>query len=214
MRPLTDDRPKPLLDVAGRPLIEWTIERLAGAGMAHIVINTSWLGEMIPSALGDGSRWGVRISYSYEEAPPLETGGGIHRALPLLGESAFVVVNGDVWMNPDFRSLRLDGDDLAHLLMVPNPGHNPDGDFRLDGDRLSDAGEDRVTYSGVGVFHPQLFADCQPGRFPLAPLLVDAMKQSRVAGTLFDGWWRDIGTAERLESLRSRLLSQTDPATR
>jgi MurNAc alpha-1-phosphate uridylyltransferase len=206
LRPLTDCKPKPLLDVGGKPLIEWHLDALASAGIANVVINISWLGEMICDVLGDGSRWGLRIVYSHEDHPALETGGGIFRALPLLGEEPFLVINGDVWMDLDLAKIRPVAGRLAHLLMVPNPEHNRDGDFYLLGDRLSTSpGGERLTYSGAGIYSPALFATCCPGRFPLAPLLIEAMVEDRVSGQRFDGRWLDIGTIGRLESLRQAL---------
>jgi MurNAc alpha-1-phosphate uridylyltransferase len=213
MRPLTDRKPKPLLDVGGKPLIEWHLEALAAAGIANVVINVSWLGEAICEALGDGSRWGLRIIYSQEHHPALETGGGIFKALPLLGEKPFLVINGDIWMDLDLTQIRPVGDCLAHLVMVPDPEHNPDGDFYLAGHRLANSpGGERLTYSGVGIYHPGLFAACRPGRFPLAPLLTGAIAKGQVTGQKFDGQWLDIGTIERLESLR-RALHRQDPAS-
>lgn len=213
MRPLTDRTPKPLLDVGGKPLIEWHLEALAAAAIPNVVINVSWLGEMICDALGDGSRWGLRIAYSREDHPALETGGGIFKALPLLGEGPFIVINGDVWMDLDLNEIRPVGDGLAHLLMVPNPGHNPDGDFYLAGDWLvANPDGEKLTYSGTGVYHPGLFEDCSPGRFPLAPLLIGAIAKNQVTGQRFDGRWLDIGTIERLESLR-RAVGRSDPAS-
>lgn len=206
MRPLTDCMPKPLLDVGGRPIIEWHLAALAAAGIPNVVINVSWLGEMICDVLGDGSRWGLRIVYSHEDHPALETGGGIFKALPLLGEEPFLVINGDIWMDLDLTEIHPVADRLAHLIMVPNPEHNRDGDFYLAGDRLSTSpGGERLTYSGAGIYSPTLFAACCPGRFPLAPLLIEAMAQDRVSGQRFDGQWLDIGTIERLESLRHAL---------
>ena len=213
MRPLTDRQPKPLLEAGGKPLIEWHLEALAAAGVTNIVVNLSWLGDMIVGALGDGSRWGLEIRYSEEGDPALETGGGIFQALPLLGDAPFLVINGDVWLDLDFESMPPVGDKMAHLLMVHNPEHNRSGDFYLSDNQLSENGAgQRMTYSGVGVYSPELFADCSPGRFPLAPLLCDAMARDLVSGQKFDGEWLDVGTVERLELLRDR-LRRRDPAT-
>ncbi|WP_174873546.1 N-acetylmuramate alpha-1-phosphate uridylyltransferase MurU [Vogesella oryzae] len=207
MRPLTDHTPKPLLDVGGQPLIVWHIRRLAAAGFRDIVINHAWLGEQIEAALGDGSRYGVRLAYS-REGTALETAGGIATALPLLGAAPFLVVNGDVLTDVDFAALRptlaaLDGErHLAHLLLVANPPHHPGGDFGLltDG-RLSANAADGIglTFSGIGLYHPALFA-ATPAHQPakLAPLLRVAMARGQVSGARHDGLWLDVGTVERL----------------
>jgi MurNAc alpha-1-phosphate uridylyltransferase len=204
MRPLTDSLPKPLLLVAGKPLIAHHIERLAAAGIRQLVINHAHLGEMVEAQLGDGATWGVEIQYSAEETA-LETGGGIFRALPLLGEAPFLVVNGDVWCDVDFSRLQLPPGMLAHLLLVPNPAHHPGGDFVLQGERVIDGEGERLTFGGIGVYHPQLFAACQPGAFPLAPLLRAAMAEGKVSGIHHQGYWVDVGTPERLRNLEKRL---------
>lgn len=201
MRPLTDHTPKPLLTVGGRPLIEWHLERLAGTGIREVVVNLGWLGAQIPQALGTGERFGLALRYSDEGWPALETGGGLFRALPLLGHDPFLLVNGDVWTDADLGALArrgLAGEELAHLLMVPNPPQHPDGDFALHADGRVDEGEPRLTYSGIAVLHPRLFEGCTGGAFPLAPLLRRAMSTGRVGGTRHDGRWSDIGTPERL----------------
>ena len=206
MRPLTDHTPKPLLEVGGKPLIVWHIERLAAAGFAHIVINHAHLGEQIEQRLGDGSDWGVRIHYSAEgEGKALETGGGIFKALPLLGGGPFLVVNGDVWCDVDFAALALAEGDLAHLVLVNNPAHNPDGDFALQGERVLREGRHKLTFSGIGVYRADLFAGCQGGAFPLAPLLREAMDGGRVSGRHHPGQWLDIGTPQRLAELNAAL---------
>jgi N-acetyl-alpha-D-muramate 1-phosphate uridylyltransferase len=205
MRPLTDSLPKPLLPVAGKPLIVHHIERLAEAGIRRLVINHAHLGELIEGQLGDGSAWGVEIRYSPEETA-LETGGGIFRALPLLGEAPFLVVNGDVWCDVDYSCLRLTPGMLAHLLMVPNPAHHSLGDFVLQGGQLTEGGGERLTFSGIGLYHPQLFADCRAGAFPLAPLLRAAMAEGKVTGARHWGHWVDVGTPERLRELELWLV--------
>lgn len=205
MRPLTDKIPKPLLMVAGKPLIQWHIEALLAAGIRDIVINHAWLGEQIEAQLGDGTQFGVRIQYSPEGAHALETGGGIFQALPLLqgGEGAsqddaFLVVNGDVVSDVDFRQLPTRIPGLAHLLLVPNPEHHPQGDFVLNNGNVSNVGEPRLTFSGIGIYRPQLFAGCENGAFPLAPLLRQAMLRGEVSGQLHRGLWMDVGTEQRL----------------
>jgi MurNAc alpha-1-phosphate uridylyltransferase len=208
LRPLTDETPKPLLDVDGRPLIEVHLDRLAAAGFREVVVNLGWLGERIEDALGDGARWGLRIHYSREGWPALETGGGLREALPLLEPGPFLVVNGDVWDDVDVGALTLPARSLAHLVMVPNPAHNPGGDFRLSDGRLRalEGGPgDALTYSGIALFEPALFAARPRGRFPLAPLLREAIAAGRATGVRHDGDWDDVGTPERLTALRQRL---------
>jgi MurNAc alpha-1-phosphate uridylyltransferase len=206
MRPLTDHTPKPLLVVGGRPLITWHLERLAAAGIHNIVINHAHLGEQIEQALGDGSTWGVHIRYSAEgEGSALETGGGIHRALALLGDTPFLVVNGDVWCDADPTVLSLAEGDHANLLMVDNPRHHPSGDFHLQQGRLDAVREPRLTYSGIGLYAAALFDGCTPGAFPLAPLLRRAMAQGRVGGVYHAGRWVDVGTPQRLAELDQML---------
>ncbi len=206
MRPLTDTCPKPLLEAGGKPLIVWQIERLRAAGFSEIVINHAHLGHQIETTLGDGAALGVSIHYSPEPVA-LETAGGIRQALPLLGEAPFVVVNGDIFCDADLLAVReaathlhADGD-LAHLVLVANPEHNPAGDFTLSQGRIVEQGP-ALTFSGIGAYHPALFADLiagQPAR--LAPLLRTAIAQGRVSGALHEGKWIDVGTPERLEEL-------------
>jgi MurNAc alpha-1-phosphate uridylyltransferase len=207
MRPLTDSLPKPLLQVAGKPLIVWHIERLARCGFVELVINHSYLGPQIEQALGDGSRWGLSIRFS-AETQRLETGGGIFRALPLLGDDPFLVINADVWTDYDLcavQQIKLSGQ--AHLILVNNPQHHPAGDFLLDaGQVLDQKGPGALTFSGMAVYSPQLFRHCQAGAFPLAPLLREAMRYGAVSGEHHQGLWMDIGTAARLAHLE-RLLS-------
>lgn len=203
MRPLTDTRPKPLLKLRGKPLIEWHIERLRAAGFGELVVNVAWLGDRLRDFLGDGSRWGVSIALSEEPPGALETGGGIHRALPLLGEAPFLVVNADVWTDYPFARLRaaLRAGDLAHLVLTDNPPQHRRGDFVLRAGRVVSGEQGRLTYTGIGVYHPELFAACRPGRFRLAPLLESAMARGRVSGEHNRGLWSDVGTPERLREL-------------
>ena len=204
MRPLTDHTPKPLLEAGGRPLIGHHLAALARAGVREAVVNHAHLGAQIERALGDGAAYGLRIRYSPEEVA-LETGGGIFRALPLLGPDPFIVVNGDVWTDFDPARLRLADADLAHLVLVDNPAHHPAGDFVLAGDRVREDGGPRLTFSGVGVYRPALFDGCAPGRFPLAPLLRAAIAVGRVSGEHHRGRWVDVGTPERLAALDLQL---------
>jgi N-acetyl-alpha-D-muramate 1-phosphate uridylyltransferase len=203
MRPLTDHTPKPLLQAGGKPLIVHHIERLAAAGLRDIVINHAHLGGQIEAALGNGSVFGVHIRYS-PEGKALETGGGIFRALPLLGPDPFLVINGDVWTDVDLSGIAPAPGDLAHLVLVDNPPHHPKGDFALRNGRVLPDGQDcppHLTFSGIGVYHPGLFDDCTPGAFPLAPLLRSAMARGLVGGTHHHGTWIDIGTPARLAEL-------------
>jgi N-acetyl-alpha-D-muramate 1-phosphate uridylyltransferase len=208
MRPLTDHTPKPLLPVGGRPLIVWHVERLVASGVRDIVVNHAHLGEQIEQALGDGSDWGARIHYSPEPVA-LETGGGIRRALPLLGAAPFLVVNADVWCDYDPRTLALARADLAHLLLVDNPPYHPDGDFVLDAGRVRGDGPGRLTFSGIGLYRAALFDGTAEGAFPLAPLLRWAMAAGRVSGAHHRGAWSDVGTPQRLADLDAALASRT-----
>jgi N-acetyl-alpha-D-muramate 1-phosphate uridylyltransferase len=214
MRPLTDTCPKPLLPVGGRPLIGWHLQRLATAGFRDVVINHAWLGDRIEAALGDGAAYGLRLRYS-AETEALETAGGIAKALPLLGDGPFLVVNGDIWCDWDpgrARSIaaQLDGLGwLAWCVLVANPEHHPRGDFALDRGRLrtDDAGE-RLTFAGIGVYRPELFAAVPPGgRAPLAPLLREAAAEGRAGAERHPGRWVDVGTPQRLAELDAQLGS-------
>jgi MurNAc alpha-1-phosphate uridylyltransferase len=217
MRPLTDHTPKPLLPVGGKPLIVWHIERLRAAGFSELVINHAHLGHRLEEALGDGAALGVRIAWS-PEASALETAGGIRHALPLLGDAPFVVVNGDVFCDADFaalcntaQGLRTDGT-LAHLLLVDNPEHHPEGDFRLDPDgRIHADGQPRLTFSGLGAYHPALFsALADHAAAKLAPLLRMAMNAGKVTGRRHSGRWIDVGTPQRLAELDRALRDTQD----
>jgi MurNAc alpha-1-phosphate uridylyltransferase len=205
MRPLTDRAPKPLLEAAGKPLIQYHIEALRAAGFTELVVNHAHLGAQIVARLGDGRAFGVRIDYSPEPGGALETGGGIRQALPLLGEGAFVVVNADIWTDYPYRQLRREPEGLAHLVLVDNPDYHRDGDFQLNGDQVSAEGDTRLTFSGIGLYRPELFAAVPQGRFPLAPLLRSAMQAGQVSGEHYRGRWMDIGTAERLAELDRQL---------
>ncbi len=201
MRPLTDHCPKPLLDVAGKPLIGHHLERLAALGIDEVVINVSYRAEQIVAALGDGHDYGLTIRYSHE-AEPLETGGGIRQALALLGEAPFLLVNGDVWCTLERDWLTPLGDDLARLVLVDNPAHHVDGDFHLDAaGRVHETGAPRLTYAGIALIDPALVAGQSPGAFKLAPLLREAMVAGRVAGHHHRGHWVDVGTPARLAEL-------------
>ncbi|MEW6646481.1 MAG: N-acetylmuramate alpha-1-phosphate uridylyltransferase MurU [Pseudomonadota bacterium] len=205
MRPLTDHTPKPLLRAGPHTLIEHHILALARAGIRELVINHAHLGRQIEEYLGDGSRYGVQIRYS-AEGEALETGGGILRALPLLGPAPFLVVNGDVWTDYPYDHLPTAPAGLAHLVLVDNPPQHPAGDFVLGADgQVRDGEGPRLTFSGIGVYRPELFAGCRDGKFPLAPLLRDAMARGQVSGEHYRGQWVDVGTPQRLTDLAQRL---------
>lgn len=205
MRPLTDETPKPLLQVGGRALIDYHLLALAVAGVRDVVVNLSWQAAKLRTHLGDGSRFGLRIRFSEEGPVPLETGGGIHRVLDWLGPGPFLVVNGDVWTDFPLESLVLPEGALAHLVLVPNPPQHPAGDFWLQPDGRIGEGGTRGTYSGLGVYTAELFAGCQPGRFPLKPLLDRALGAGRLTGETWLGRWFDVGTPGRLAALDEAL---------
>jgi N-acetyl-alpha-D-muramate 1-phosphate uridylyltransferase len=199
MRPLSDATPKPLLRIRGKMLIEHHLEKLAAAGVREIVINTSHLATQFPAALGDGARWGVRIRYSYEGEKPLETGGGIKHALPLLGDAPFIGVAADIMSDYDYARLPVEPAGLAHLVMVPNPPFLARGDFWLDGSRLNEEGVgERLTFSSIAVYRPELVRDEAATHFPLLPTYQRAMRERRLSGERFDGFWMNIGTPEQL----------------
>lgn len=225
MRPLTDATPKPLLEVGGAPLVVWHLRKLAAMGIREVVINLSWLAERFPQVLGDGSAFGVHIAWSCEGAVPLETGGGMLQALPLLGNAPFLAINGDVWTDLDFSTLPREPAGDAHLVMIDNPPHHPRGDFHFDQAGLLQPRSDSAanfTYSGIGVYRPSLLRDWhkvfesstspgldgQPPRFPLAPLLRAAMRRKAVSGQRHHGRWTDVGTPQRLAELDAQLAPE------
>jgi MurNAc alpha-1-phosphate uridylyltransferase len=208
MRPLTLHTPKPLVRANGVPLIEYHLRALHAAGFRDVVINHAWLGQQIEDYLGDGQRLGLHITYS-PEGEPLETGGGIFRALPLLGDEPFVVVNGDIWTDYNFKALHVPLAGLAHLVLISNPAHHPTGDFSLIDGQVRDTHDalSRLTYSGMAILHPKLFDGCSDGAFKLAPLLRAAMDQGQVSGEHFTGRWVDVGTHERLAEVEQLLAA-------
>jgi len=208
MRPLTDTTPKPLLKVGGKPLIEYHLEKLARAGVCEVVINISHLAEQFPAALGDGARWNLCIHYSYEGQTPLETGGGMRHALPLLGEAPFIAVNGDIFTDFDFSTLPQNPPGLAHLVLVDSPPQHPRGDFVLRDGLVHDEDAPRLTFAGIGVYRPELVAAHAAGKFPLAPLLRAAMRQARISGERHGGRWTDVGTPQRLAALEADILGK------
>ena len=210
MRPLTDSTPKPLLKAAGKSLIERTIEQLVAAGFKEFVINHAYLGQQIEDALGDGSRFDANILYSHEGKNGLETAGGIIHALPLMDDGKpFLVVNGDIATDFPFVELREKSFDLAYLVLVPNPKHHQKGDFHIDSNHfLSSENSNRFTFSGIGVYSPEFFLNAPKNSTKLAPLLRAAMLEKRVTGQVFEGFWMDIGTPERLDTLEQHYLSR------
>lgn len=213
MRPLTDTLPKPLIAVAGRPLIEHAIARLVEAGVRDLVVNLGYRGTQLREHLGDGTAYGARIAYSDEGDPPLETGGGVFRALPLLGSAPFLLVNADVYSEFAFaplvaRARVFPQHDMAHLVLVPNPEHRRDGDFGLANGRALNDGETRLTFSGLSILRPELFLSCEDGRFPLAPLLRQAAACDELSGERYDGRWSDVGTPDRLAQLEAALQAR------
>jgi len=204
MRPLTDHTPKPLLEVKGKPLIVYHIEKLASAGFKKIIINIAHLGYKIPEALGDGSKWGVQIFYSDEQKDgALESAGGIIKALPFLGDDTFLVVNGDVYCDYKFDANFNLKDDLAHLVLVKNPEHNPNGDFGLENDRALNEADEQFTFSGIGYYSPKLFEALHVERKALAPLLRKAIKEKKISASLHVADWHDIGTPQRLKQINN-----------
>jgi len=202
LRPLTDSLPKPLLAVGKYRLIEWHIHRLVDAGVKQIVINLSHLGELIREHLGNGERYGAQIEYSQEPAPALETAGGILQALDLLGSDPFIVINGDIWTDYPLQNLH-SPERLAHLVLVDNPEHHPQGDFCLQESEVSSQGEGQhYTFSGIGVYRPEIFSGYNPGRLALAPVLIENMKHHQVTGEYYAGHWYDIGSPVRLQAIQ------------
>lgn len=204
LRPLTDQLPKALVEVAGTSLLERHLAAVRAAGVRTVVINLGWHGEQIVERIGSGSRYGVDVVYSPEGDDVLETGGGIHRALPVLGSDPFVVINADVYTDmPIPLDLTEDGA-LAHLVLVPTPAHKSAGDFDLVNGRIRNSDQPSLTFSGVVVYRPEFFAECSPGRFPLAPMLRVAADAGQMTGSLHEGTWEDVGTPERLAALNRR----------
>ena len=212
LRPLTDETPKPLLQVAGKSLIEYHLYNLASAGFKEIIINTAWLAEKIHQQLGDGSHYNVRIQYS-DEGTALETAGGIVNALALLGDEPFLVVNGDIYCEFDFtaiadRSTCLTDNTQAHLILVDNPLHNEAGDFAIQDGLIKNSGDTMLTFSGIGIYSPDFFAEQISGPIPLAPIIREKCEKGLVSGQVYDGRWTDVGTVERLQQLETQLLTK------
>ncbi|MBL4711802.1 MAG: nucleotidyltransferase family protein [Gammaproteobacteria bacterium] len=205
LRPLTDTTPKPLIKVAGKSLIEYHLKNLADAGFKEIVINTAWLAEKIHAELGNGENYNITIQYS-DEDEALETAGGIIKALPLLGDEPFLVINGDIWCDFDFSDLaEINAKTLAHLILVKNPEHNAKGDFALQAGLIRNTGDDMHTYSGIGIYRAEFFQKYSPGRLPLGPIIREKSDDDLVSGQLYNGRWTDVGTVERLLLLEEEL---------
>lgn len=201
LRPLTNEKPKPLIEVGGKSVLAWLIDALAGAGIDRIVINVSWLSEQIREFVTTCTTNDLEIVLSDEGDRALETGGGIYNALSLLGDEPFIVVNGDIWTDFPYANLSLDSASKAHLVLVTNPAHNPQGDFDLDSNHVTEKLETKYTFSGIGIYSPTLFESCSPGHFSLLPLLKNAMRERAVTGERYDGAWFDIGTSDRVKEL-------------
>lgn len=204
LRPLTDEVPKPLIEVGGRSLLERHLDKIAAAGIRKIVINLGWLGEQIAERVGSGEAYGLDVLYSQEGDNILETGGGIHKALPLLGDEPFLVVNADIYTDMPLSGLQLADECLGHLVLVPTPEYRDHGDFALE-DGLVRNGERQHTFSGVAVYRPEFFAACAAGRFSIAPMLREAADRGRLTGSLYEGAWADAGTPDRLAALEAQL---------
>lgn len=204
MRPLTDELPKPLLSVGGKPLIQYHIERLASVGVRDIVINLAWQGSKLRTAIGNGARFAVNIEYSDEGDAALETGGGVCKALPLLGRDPFIVVSGDIWTDFPFGSLQLSGGDIAHFVLVPNPEFHVKGDFGLERGRITENAP-KYTYANIGLFDPAFFVDCKPEKFPLRVPMTKWVAEQKVSGELYAGEWHNVGTPTQLAVLDQAL---------
>ena len=207
MRPLTDKVPKPLLEIAGKALIVYQIEALKSAGVENIVINTGHLGGQIRCQLGAGESFGVQIRYSDEADDILETAGGIVKALPLLGESPFIVANADIYTDFDYRTLPEQLHSDAHLVLVNNPPHHPQGDFAIEKGRVLQEGNEKLTYSGIGFFHPHFFKSCDPGRSALGPLLHKSAQANNLTAQHYKGLWSDVGTPDRLDEINNSIVN-------
>ena len=206
LRPHTDITPKPLIQVGKHRLIEYHLISLAKAGLKDVVINISWLADQIREALGDGSNYSLNITYSDEGGEALETAGGIINAMPHLGDEPFIVINGDIWCDYDFNRLMNKSLEYeAHLVLVNNPEHNTEGDFALENGMIKNTGDERLTYSGIGLYTQDFFAETKPGKKALAPMLRKKSELNKVSGEIHNGQWVDIGTIERLAQLRSYL---------
>lgn len=205
LAPITDHIPKPLLKIGPHRLIEYHLIALAAAGFSEVIINVSHLAEMVMVILGNGDRYGIKITYSHEKEQALETGGGIFNALHFFDGKHFLVINGDIWTDYPLQNLRKNYDTLAHVILVNNPSHNLKGDYYFSQNKITEHGSQKLTFAGINVYHPELFKDCQPGKFRLPPLLQTPIIQERVSGEHYQGHWVDVGTEERLKQLETLL---------
>ena len=208
LRPLTDEVPKSLVEVGGESLLERHLRNVSAAGIRNVVINLGWLGDRIVERIGSGRHYGLEVHYSDEGDDILETGGGIHNALDLLGNEPFLVVNADIYTDMPVPKVQLDDDQVGHLVLVPTPGYRDHGDFNIENDLVRNAETPRHTFSGVAIYRPEFFHGCEAGRFPLAPMLREAADRGQLSGSLYKGFWADIGTPERLADVRSYAASQ------
>jgi len=205
LRPITDDRPKPLIEVGGQSLLERHLENLRAAGIATVVINLGWLGDRIVERVGTGTQFDLEVIYSQEGDNILETGGGIHKALPVLGDEPFLVVNGDIYTDMPVPDVSLDSDALGHLIMVPTPDYRDSGDFNLEAGLVRNGADAAYTFSGVAFYRPEFFDGCEAGRFSIAPMLREAADRGQLSGSLYEGLWADAGTPQRLAELRGSI---------
>ena len=205
LRPLTDEIPKSLVEVGGQSLLERHLGNVRSAGIRTVVINLGWLGEKIVERVGSGSRYGLEVIYSQEGDDILETGGGIHKALPILGSDPFLVVNADVFTDMPVPEVQLEDECLGHLVMVPTPDYRAHGDFDIDAGLIRNGESAAHTFSGVAIYRPEFFDGCEAGRFPLAPMLREAADRGRLSGSLYAGLWADVGTPERLAALEAHV---------
>jgi MurNAc alpha-1-phosphate uridylyltransferase len=205
LRPLTDTRPKSLVDVGGKTLLERHLEHIQAAGIKTVVINLGWLGEQIADRIGNGKELGLDVIYSLEGDNILETGGGIFKALPRLGTAPFLVINADIFTDMPVPRITLRDDVLGHLVLVPTPAYRAHGDFDIEDGLIRRSEKPAYTFSGVAVYRPEFFARCTSGRFSLAPMFFHAADRGRLSGSLYEGPWADIGTPERLEAVRKSL---------
>ena len=201
LRPLTDEVPKSLVEVRGESLLERHLRNVRAAGIRTVVINLGWLGDKIVERVGAGDQYGLEVIYSQEGENILETGGGIHKALPQLGDEPFLVVNADVYTDMPVPNVKLATEHLGHLVMVPTPDYREHGDFNIDDGLIRNGEHARYTFSGVAFYRPEFFEGCEAGRFPLAPMLREAANHGHLSGSLYEGLWADVGTPERLAAL-------------